>query len=202
MRLCRHFVGGEQRTQVAAEPAGEGAFAVDGPGEHGAVIGLLDQTGELGGVARVELAGGNGFVEELLCFGTNGAELRQCDGVEVGIGEVDLQVGETIGDCFGCRGEARAVGVKLDQGFQRGSEFRATSGELLRNGGRSRAACREQQGALGAKTLNQCRGDDTGFPGDLGERELRRAEALHDASGGGEDLLVGGLAWSRAHAQF
>jgi hypothetical protein len=45
----------------------------------------------------VECAGSDGFVEKFCCFGANDAELGQGDSVEVGIGEIDLEIGEAVG---------------------------------------------------------------------------------------------------------
>jgi len=41
----------EERFEVAADPARQRAFAEDGPIEHGPAVDLLDEAGELGGVA-------------------------------------------------------------------------------------------------------------------------------------------------------
>ena len=160
---------------------------------------MLDEAGELGGVAGAEFAGGDGLIEELFRLGANGPELGEGNGVEVGIGEVNLQVGEAVGYGFGSGGEGRAIGVEFDEGFERRGMFRAAGGELLRDGRGGGATHGEQQTAFGAEALDQRGGNDASFAGDLGEGELRGTEALHDAHGGGEDLLVRGLARARAH---
>ena len=77
--------------------------------------------------------------------------------------------------------------------------FGAGGGELLRDCGRSGAACGEEQAALGSEALDERGGDDASFLGDVSEGQLRRATPLHDASGGGEELFVGGFAWAWAH---
>jgi len=195
------LVGGEECGEVAADPGGDGALSIDGPGKHGAAVDVLDEAGERGGVAGAKFAGGDGGVEELLRFVAEGAELSESDGVEVGVGEIDLEIGEAVGHGFGGGREGGAVGVELDEGFERGFVLGAGGGELLRDGAGCGAAEGQEQAALGAKALDERGGNDAGFPGDVGEGELRRAATLHDAAGGGEDLLVGGLAWARAHGR-
>ena len=71
------------------------------------------------------------------------------------------------------------------------------SGELLRNAARRGAAHGQQQAAFGAEALNEGRGNDAGFFGDVGKGELRGAAALHDAGGGGEELFVRGFSRAR-----
>ena len=36
------LVGGEEGLEVAADPGGDGALSIDGPGEHGAAVDVLD----------------------------------------------------------------------------------------------------------------------------------------------------------------
>ncbi len=185
--------------EVATDPGGDGALSIDGPGEHGAAVDVLDEAGEFGGVAGAEFAGGDGGVEELLRFLAEGAELREGDSVEGGVGEIDLEIGEAVGHSFGSGGEGGAFDVELDEGFERRCVFGAGGGELLLDGAGGGAAEGEQKAALGAETLDKRGGNDAGFLGDVGEGELRGAAALHDARGGGEDFIVGGLAGARAH---
>ncbi len=195
----RGSVGREEGFEVAADPGGDGALSIDGPGEHGAAVDVLDKACELGGVAGTEFAGSDGFVEELLRFVAEGAELRESDGVEVGIGEIDLEIGEAVGHGLGSGREGGAFCVELDEGFEGGVVLGAGGGELLGDGAGRGAAKREEQAALGAEALDERGGNDAGFLGDVDEGELRGAAALHDTRGGGEDFGVGGLAWARAH---
>ena len=160
---------------------------------------MLDQASELSGVALAEFAGGGGFVEEFLRLLADDAELRESDGVEVGVGQVDLEIGETIGHGIGRGGEGGAVHVQFDEGLERRGVLGAGGCEFLRDGGRSGAAHGEEQAALGAEALDECRGNHAGFLGNVGEGELGGAAALHDAGGGGKDLFVGGFARARAH---
>src|SRR5258707_426505 len=85
-------VGHEEGLEVATDPGADGALPVHGPGEHGAAVDVLDEAGEFGGVTVAEFAGGDGFVQELLCLLAEGAELREGDRVEVGVGEIDLEI--------------------------------------------------------------------------------------------------------------
>jgi len=64
----------------------------------------------------------------------------------------------------------------------------------LRHRGGSGPAHGQEQPALGAETLDERGGNDAGFFGDVGERQFCRAEALHHARGGGENLFVGSFA--------
>ncbi len=160
---------------------------------------MLDEAGEFGGVAGAKVAGGDGGVEELLRFLAEGAELGEGDGVEVGVGEVDLEIGEAVGHGLGSGREGGALDVELDEGLEWRCVFGAGGGELLRDGGGRGAAEGEEQAALGAEALDEGGGNDTGFLCDIGEGELGGAAALHDAGGGGEDLCVGGLAGAGAH---
>ena len=61
-------VGLEQRLKLAADPGGHRAFAIDGPGQHGATVDVLDEPGELRRIARAKLTGGDGFLEEFPAF--------------------------------------------------------------------------------------------------------------------------------------
>jgi hypothetical protein len=85
--LCSEPVGCEQTFERTAEPSGQGPFAVDGPVEHGAPVDLLDEPGQIGGVAGLEFVGRHGIIEEFLGFVADGGELRQGDGVKLGIDE-------------------------------------------------------------------------------------------------------------------
>lgn len=195
----RGSVGREEGFEIAANPGGDGALPIDGPGEHGAAVDVLDEAGEFGGVTGAEFAGGNGGVEELSRFLAERAELRKGDGVEIRVGEIDLEIGEAVGHGFGSRGEGGAFCVEADEGFEGGVVFGAGGGELLRDGAGCGAAHGEEQAAFGAEPLDERGGNDAGFLGDVDEGELRGAAALHDARGGGEDFGVGGLARARAH---
>ena len=158
--------------EFAADPSVEKAFAVDGPREHGTLASVLDQASEGSGIAGAQFSGSSGFVEELFCFSANRPELSQRDGVEVGVGQVNLQVGEAVGYGFGGGGEAGAVGVKFDEGLERRGMLRTAGGELLRYARGSGTTDGEQQTALGAEALDQCSRDDAGFLGNGGEGEL------------------------------
>jgi hypothetical protein len=80
-----------------AQPRGEESLLVQRPREEGAAQGDLDGAGE---GARVdvgsELAGGNGFLEQGAERGAGGAGLGADMSVEVGVGQVALQVGEVL----------------------------------------------------------------------------------------------------------
>ncbi len=52
-------------------------MAVDGPGEHGAAVDVLDEAGELAGVAGTKFAGGESVVEEFFRLVEDDAELRE-----------------------------------------------------------------------------------------------------------------------------
>lgn len=191
--------GAEQRFEVVAYPVGERALAENGPVQHGAAIDLLDEAGKIGGVAGEEFASGHGGVEELARFAADGFELREGNGAEVGIGEIDLEIGEAVGHSFGRGGEAGAIHVEFDQGLQRRSMLCTRCGELLDNGGRSSFHSGEEQRALGAEALDERGGNDANFFGDVCEGEVRGAAALHDAGGGGEDGFVGCFAGAGRH---
>src|SRR5229473_6312075 len=154
-RSAASLVGGEEGLEVAADPGGDRALSIDGPGKHGAAVDVLDEARELGGVAGAKFAGGDGGVEELLRFVAEGAELREGDGVEVGVGEIDLEIGEAVGHGFGGGREGGAVGVELDERFERGFVLGAGGGELLRDGAGGGAAGGKEQAALGAKALDE-----------------------------------------------
>jgi hypothetical protein len=160
---------------------------------------VLDQARELSSIAGAEFAGSDGFVEELFRLGADGAELREGDGVELGIGQIDLEISEAVRHCFRSGSEAGAIGVKLDKSFEGRGVFGADGGELLRDCGGSSAAHGQEQAALGAEALDERSGDDASFLGDVSEGQLRGAAPLHDAGGGGEELFVGGFAWAWAH---
>ena len=182
-----------------ADPDGHGTLPIDGPGKHGSAVEVLDESGELGGIAGAEFADGDGGIEELLRFVAEGAELLEGDSVEVGVSEIDLEIGEAVGHGFGSGCESGAFGVELDESFERGFVFGAGGGELLRDGAGSGAAEGEEQAAFGAEALDECGGNDAGFLGDVGEGDLSGAAALHDAGSGREDVFVGSLAGARAH---
>jgi len=140
--------------EVTTDPGGDRAFAVHGPRNHRAVIDVLDEAREFGSVAGAEFTGRDGFIEERFCFGADGAELCQGDGVKVGIGEVNLQVREAVGYRLGGGGEAGAIGVEFDQSFKRRGMFRAAGGELLRDGCGGGTTHGKQQTALSAEALD------------------------------------------------
>jgi hypothetical protein len=198
-RLTRGTVGAEEGFKILADPVGESSLAEDGPVERGAAVDLLDEAGEFGGVAGDEFAGGEGGVEEFARFFAHGFKLRESDGVEFGIGEINLQVSETVGHGLRSGGEAGAVHEELDQCFQRRGVFGAGCGELFDYGGWSGFHGGEKQGALGAEALDERSGNDAGFLGDVSEGDLRGTEALHDAPGSGEDFGVGGFAGAGRH---
>jgi len=197
----RRLERAKKRLEVATDPVGHRAFAVDGPSEHGTTIDVLDETSELGGIALAEFAGRNRFIENLARFIPDSAELRESDGVKVRVGQIDLQIGQAVGHGFRCWRERSAFRVKLDQSFEVGRVLCARRGKLLRHRGRSGSAQGQEQPALGAKALNESGGNDAGFFGDVGKGQFRRAEALHDARGGGQNLFVGGFARARGHFQ-
>jgi len=190
----------QQSFEFAAHPGGNRALSINGPGEHRAAIDVLDEAGECGGIARAEFAGRDGGVEKVLGFLAKRAELREGDGVEVGVGEIDLEISEAVGHSVGSGREGGALDVKLDESFERRFIFGAGGGELLRDGAGGCAAHGQEQATLGAEALDEGSGHDAGFLGDVGKSELCGAAALHDAGGGGEDLLVGSFARSRAHS--
>lgn len=109
----------EEGFQVAADPGGNGAFAVDGPGKHGAAVDMLYQTRQLCGVTFAELAGDDRFVEELSGFFADGAELRERDGVKIGVGQIDLEIGEAVGHGFGRCSKAGTFREQFDQCLKR-----------------------------------------------------------------------------------
>ena len=160
---------------------------------------MLEEAGELGGVAGDEFACGDGVVEELARFAADGFELREGDSVEFGIGQVDLEVGEAVGHRLGRGGEAGAIDKAFNQGFERRFESGAGGGELRGHAGRRGFHSGEKQSALGAEALDERGGDDAGFFGDVGEPDFRRTQALHDAGGGGEDFSVGSFAGAWGH---
>jgi hypothetical protein len=75
----------------------------------------------------------------------------------------------------------------------------ACSGKLSRDGAWGGAAHSQQQPALGAEALDQRRRHDSSLLSNIGQGELRRAAALHNAAGGGENLLVRSFARAGAH---
>jgi len=72
-------------------------------------------------------------------------------------------------------------------------------GELLGDASGCGTAHGQQEATLGAEALDERRGNHASFLGNVSESELRRAAALHDAHGGGEDFFVGSLARPRRH---
>ncbi len=190
-------IGAKEGFEILAHPIGESSLAEDGPVQHGAAVDLLDQAGEFGGVAGDEFLRGDGSVEEFAGFFADGFELRESDGAKIWIGQINLEIGESVGDGFRRGGEAGAIHKELDQGFQWRGVFGAGGGELLGHGGRSGFHSGEKQGALGAEALDEGGRDDAGFLGNVGEGDFRGAQTLHHARGSGEDFGVGGFAGTR-----
>jgi hypothetical protein len=172
-------------------------LAIDGPSEHRAAVGVLDEASELGGVAGVQFTGCDRFIKQPFCFDPDRLELLERDGVEVRIRQIVLQPGKPVGHGFGGGCKGSAIGVNLDESFQRRFVLGTRGRELLRNAAGPGVRQRKEQATLGAETLNERRGDDSGFFGDVGEGELRRTAALHDARGSGKDLMVRSFAWAR-----
>ena len=147
-------VGGEEGGEFATDIAGDGAGAVHGPGEGGAAVGVLDEAGELRGVAGAKFAGGDSVVEKSFGFVADEAELFEGDGVEVGIGKVVLEPGEAVSHGFGSGSEGSAFGIKFDESSEKRFVFGAGSDEGLGATGGSGATETQDEIALGAEALN------------------------------------------------
>ena len=155
--------------EVAADPVGESSLAIDGPVQHGATSYLLDQASQFGGVTGAQFACGNGSIEELLRFLADSFELAESDSAELGIGQVDLQIGEPVGYGFRRGGETGALHEQLEERLERRGEFRVRGGELRGHAGRSPFHRGEEQRALGAETLDEGGRHYPGFFGYVGE---------------------------------
>jgi hypothetical protein len=83
--LLGHPVGQKQGFQLAANPGSHRTLSVDGPGEHGTAIGVLDKAGKFGRITTIKLTCGDRFIEKLPGFVSNDSELRERDGVKIGI---------------------------------------------------------------------------------------------------------------------
>src|SRR6267154_1510203 len=136
---------GQERFKVATDPGGNRALSINGPGEHRPAVEVLDEPGQSGGVAGAEFAGSDRFVQEFLRFLAQGAELRKCDGVEVRVGEIDLEISEAVGHGLGSRREGGALDVEFDERFKCRFILGARGRELLRYGGGRTAAEGEEQ---------------------------------------------------------
>jgi hypothetical protein len=97
-------------------------------------------------------------------------------------------------------GKAATLDIELDKGFERRFVFCPPGGELLRDARRSGAAYRQQQPSLGAKALDERGGNDPGFFGHTGERELSGVVPLHGAGGGGQDFGIRSFARTGRHS--
>ncbi len=144
-------------------------MAKDSPIEHGAAVDLLDEAGKCGGVAFDHLASGNGLVEKLARFRAEGFELGEGDGAELRIGEVVLEVSQTVGHGFGSGGETATFDIELNERLQRRHVFCTGRGELLRHPSGGGFHGGKKEFALGAETLDERGGNDAGFLGDVGK---------------------------------
>ena len=123
----------QQGFQFAADPRSNRALAINGPGEHGATVEVLDQTGQLRGIAFPKFSRGDGFLEKFSSFLANGEELRESDGVEFRVSKINLEVGQAVGHGFGRGRERSAFRVQLDERREGRFVFCAGGRELLWN---------------------------------------------------------------------
>jgi len=72
---------------------------------------LLDQPGEFGRIAVAKLAGCDSFIEKIPRFVAKGSELRERNGMKFRIGQINLEIGETVGHRFRGGREASAIRV-------------------------------------------------------------------------------------------
>src|SRR5438874_185585 len=112
--FARSPVGLKKDFDVAPDPRGNRAYPVDGPGEHGAAVDVLNKPGQLAGFALAELASGNGLVEKLLGLVPKSAELRESDGMKLRVGQINLEVGEAVGHSLGSGSKSGAFCIQLD----------------------------------------------------------------------------------------
>ena len=118
--------------------------------------------------------------------------------MEIRVGEVELQVGETIRHGFR-GGKTAALNEQFNQGLEGGMELFSGGGKLGCDLGGSSFHDGEDQFSLRAKALDQGGGADASFPADICQGELGRPQALHDAGGGSEDFCVGSFAGAGRH---
>ena len=177
-------VGPQQGLHFAPDPDVQRAFPDDRPFQHGSSIKLLQQAGELPGVAMAQLARRDRLVEQPLRFRPQRPKLRQRDRVKFRIGQIHLQIRQAICNRFGRRRKPGAVGIDLNQRREWRTVFRPGLGELSRHRVRRRAARRQQQPALGLETLDEGRGNDAGFLRNIRQRDLGRSQPLHHSRSG------------------
>ena len=107
-------VRGEGALEVLGEPAGEVTGAVDGPGEHRAAVGGVDVGGQgLRGGRLGEQAGLDGLGDQCGDLRAEGSALGDGVGAEFGVGEVELEEGEVVGEAFRGGDAARQAGLSL-----------------------------------------------------------------------------------------
>lgn len=190
----------KQRLEFTADPRRYGTLPVDGPSKHGAAVEVLDKPSKLGRIAIAKLSSRDSFIQHPLRFIADRAELCERDGVKVRIGQIVLEPGEAVSHGLrrGCEGSA--IRVQLDKRFERRFIASAGTSELVCHTAGRRATKGQQEAALGPETLDESRWNHTGFPGDIGKRELRRAAPLHHPGGGRQDFFVGCFARSRRHS--
>jgi hypothetical protein len=129
------------------------------------------------------------------------ASMSQGETVKIGIGEIDFEKGEVVGESLGRLGHLRHTTSHGFDGAQRRTRPGANAGKLFAHAGRTLTGNGEQEAALGTEALQQGGGGDAGFFADVRESEAGRAEAFDHADGGQEELGVRYKAGAGRHAR-
>ena len=180
---------GEHGLDLFAHPVGEGVLAMDRPADHRAVVGGFDELCQRRDVgARAQLARCERRGEVVRDASTDGSRSAERLGVEVGLGEVELEHRDRVGHLLGRGLRVDGEHESLDDARERRGGRRAVQGAHPEID--APLVGREQEVALGAEALDERRGRQAGLRGGSGERHAGGADALGKGEHGVEDRLV------------
>jgi len=92
------LVVGKDAVESLRQPPGEAPGAVDGPRDEGAVVDGVHGVGELGGIRGADLAVVDRLVQELGDGSSEDPALTRGVCAELGVGEVEVQQRQMVGD--------------------------------------------------------------------------------------------------------
>jgi hypothetical protein len=171
----------------------------DRPGNQRASRNCANGSSEVSCVARGELAGGDGFIEEGFVSGMQAPRILDRYAVEIRVAHVELKKRQPVRQfvwgfdlpChFGCGGHERRHRRTM-HGPYLGETGIDTVGRHFHKG--------EQQATFGPESLDERGGGEPRFAGDVRQRHTRRAETRDRALRGHQNVGVGNRAGARSH---
>jgi len=171
------------------------------PIEHRSADETLRGIRETRGITPADFAGADRFVEQFLDFRSELTGVGESQAVKFGIGEIDLEEGEVVGESLGRLGHGGHAFGNSFKSAQRRAVSGADAGELFCDAGCTLAGQSEEKTALRAETLEQSGGSQAGFFGHVGEGQAEGTEAFNGARGGAEEVRVRDSAGAGRHGR-